>query len=53
MEFFTGWIFLANRAYVQAFLTWCLIIPFLYKARASLTPACVMLRLVLPRKQQC
>ena len=27
-----GCIFLANAAYVQATLTWCLITPFLYKA---------------------
>ncbi len=30
-----GCIFLANAAYVQATLTWCLLTPFLYKVRRS------------------
>ena len=30
-----GCIFLANRAYVQASITWMLITPFLYKVSAT------------------
>lgn len=45
-----GCIFLANAAYVQATLTWCLLTPFLYKVRSQRLPhafSCLAAQMVL------